>query len=211
MNEFIIIALGLLLMYYLDIKYVLIILVFFFILKDYDNIKNKVLNITKKEKISNKRPSTYYNSNTEYILNKFKKYSKKHKIQYERGIFYWSKFIKTLKILEDKSLKNPNQYFDRAFDYLKQSVNNFNSISSSVKERKLINGIKFNNFTPGKRTKAVSELSKKLYKEGYLLLYNLSLDINKRYFKNPNIYTKEIILDHPLEYDKDINTFDLFI
>ena len=198
-------------MYYLDIKYVLIILVFFFILKDYDNIKEKVLNITKKEKKSNKEPSVYYNSKTEYILNKLKKYSKKHKKQYDTGMFYWSKFVKTLKILEDESLKNPNQYFDRAFDYLKNSVNNFNSISTSVKERELINGIKFNNFTPGKRTKEVSELSKKLYKEGYLLLYNLSLELNKRYFKNPNIYTKEIVFDHPLEYDKNINTFDLYI
>lgn len=211
MNEFMIIALGLLLMYYLDAKYILIILIFFFILKDYDIIKDKIINITKKEKISDKSPTTYYNSKTEYILNKLKKYSKKHKIQYNKGIFYWTKFVKTLRILEDSNLKNPNQYFDRAFDYLKESVNNFNSISTSVKERELIHGLKFNDFTPGKRTKEVSSLSKKLYKEGYLLLYNLSLELNKRYFKNPNIYTKEIVLDHPLEYDDKINTFDLFI
>ena len=128
------IALGLLFMYYLDIKYILIILVFFFILKDYGNIKEKIINITKKQKVSNKEPKTYYNSKTEYILNKMKKYSKKHKIQYDKGLFYWSKFVKTLKILEDSNLKNPNQYFDRAFDYLKESVNYFNSISTSVKK-----------------------------------------------------------------------------
>ena len=57
MNEFMIIALGLLLMYYLDAKYILIILVFFFILKDYDIIKDKITNITKKEKISDKSPT----------------------------------------------------------------------------------------------------------------------------------------------------------
>ena len=52
-----------------------------------------------------------------------------------------------LKILEDNSLQNYNQYFDRGFDYLKQSVNHFQSISISVKERELLDGIKFNDFT----------------------------------------------------------------
>jgi len=188
MNEFMIIALGLLLMYYLDAKYILIILVFFFILKDYDIIKDKITNITKKQKVSNKEPKTYYNSKTEYILNKLKKYNKKHKIQYNKGIFYWSKFVKTLKILEDSNLKNPNQYFDRAFDYLKESVNNFNSISTSVKERELIHGLKFNDFTPGKRTKEVSSLSKKLYKEGYLLLYNYVVITTQQILHHHNQY-----------------------
>ena len=206
-----IIALGLLLMYYLDAKYILIILVFFFILKDYDIIKDKITNITKKEKISDKSQTTYYNSKTEYILNKLKKYSKKHKIQYNKGIFYWTKFVKTLRILEDSNLKNPNQYFDRAFDYLKQSVNSFQSISISVSERELINGIKFGDYTNAKNTKKISSLSKDLYENGYSLLYNLSLKLNERWKQNPNINNSPIVLDHPLDYDKEISSYDFYI
>ena len=42
MNEMIILVSGLFFMYYIDIKYVLIILVFVYILNDYTNIKKKI-------------------------------------------------------------------------------------------------------------------------------------------------------------------------
>ena len=170
MNELIFIIGGLFLMYYIDIKYVLIILVVLYIYRDYDNIKEKI-NISLK---TDKKHEIEYNSNVERLLNKLKKYNKKYKKQYDLGLYYWKKFIKLLKILEDESLQNFNQYFDRAFDYLKQSVNSFQSISVSVKERELINGIKFGDYKNAKNTKNVSILSKELYQEGYLLLYNLS-------------------------------------
>tara|TARA_Y100000389_G_C17423038_1_gene497879 strand:+ start:823 stop:1446 length:624 start_codon:yes stop_codon:yes gene_type:complete len=207
MNEMIIIVAGLFLMYYMDIKYILIILVALYIYRDYDNIKEKInvsLKIDKKHEIE-------YNSNIERLLNKFKRYSKKYKKQYDLGLYYWKKFIKMIKILENESLHNFNHYFDRAFDYLKQSVNSFQSISISIKERELIHGIKFGDYTNAKNTKNVSILSKELYQEGYLLLYNLSLELNKRWLKNPNINNKQIILDHPLEYDKNISSYDFYI
>jgi hypothetical protein len=207
MNELIFIIGGLFLMYYIDIKYVLIILVVLYIYRDYDNIKEKI-NISLK---TDKKHEIEYNSNVERLLNKLKKYNKKYKKQYDLGLYYWKKFIKLLKILEDESLQNFNQYFDRAFDYLKQSVNSFQSISVSVKERELINGIKFGDYKNAKNTKNVSILSKELYQEGYLLLYNLSLELNKRWLKNPNINNKQIILDHPLEYDKNITLYDFYI
>lgn len=207
MNEMIILVAGLFLMYYIDIKYVLIILVFVYILNDYPTIKTKfmkTLNI-------DKQIVSEYNTVVEGILNKLKKYSKKYKRQYKEGLYYWKKFIKTLKILEDNSLQNYNQYFDRGFDYLKQSVNHFQSISISVKERELLDGIKFNDFTNAKKTKEISKLSKDLYQEGYLLLYNLSLELNKRWKENPNINTKQIILDHPLAFNDTSTSFDFYI
>ncbi len=207
MNELIFIIGGLFLMYYIDIKYVLIILVVLYIYRDYDNIKKKI-NISLK---TDKKHEIVYNSNVERLLKKLNKYNKKYKKQYELGIYYWKKFIKMIKILEDESLHNFNQYFDRAFDYLKQSVNSFQSISVSIKERELINGIKYGDYTNAKNTKNISILSKELYREGYSLLYNLSLELNKRWLKNPNINNKQIILDHPLEYDKDNTTYDFYI
>ena len=203
----IILVAGLFFMYYIDIKYVLMILVFVYILNDYKNIKTKfmkTINIDKQE-------ASEYNSVVEGIMDSLKKYSKKNKKQYKEGLYYWKKFIKKLKILEDKSLQNYNHYFDRAFDYLKQSVNHFQSISVSVKESDLLDGIKFNDYTNAKKTKEISDLSKFLYKEGYLLLYNLSLELNERWLENPNINNKQIILDHPLAFNEESGSFDFYI
>ena len=207
MNEMIILVSGLFFMYYIDIKYVLIILVFVYILNDYTNIKKKFM----KTISADKKPETKYNSVVEDIMISLKKYSKKNKKQYKEGLYYWKKFIKNLKILEDKSLENYNHYFDRAFDYLKQSVNHFQSIGVSIKERKLLDGIKHNDFTNAKNTAEITELARKLYNEGYLLLYNLSLELNKRWLKNPHINNKQIIFDHPLAYNDNNSSFDFYI
>ena len=57
----------------------------------------------------------------------------------------------------------------------------------------------------------ISQLAKDLYEEGYLLLYNLSLELNKRWKENPNINTKQIILDHPLAFNDQSSSFDFYI
>ena len=68
MNEIIIMIAGLFLMYYLDIKYILIIFVALYIYRDYDNIKEKI-NVTLK---TDKKHEIEYNSNIERLLNKLK-------------------------------------------------------------------------------------------------------------------------------------------
>ena len=112
--------------------------------------------------------------------------------------------------MEDDSLQIFNPYFDKAFDYLKESVNYFHSINTDVPERDLVDGLKYNDFTNAKKTKEVAKLSKELYKEGYLILYNLSLKLNKKW-ENPNINNKQIILDHPLPYNDKNTSFDFYI
>ena len=67
MNEMIILVSGLFFMYYIDIKYVLMIMVFVYILNDYTNIKTKfmkTINVDKKE-------ATEYNSVVEDIMSSF--------------------------------------------------------------------------------------------------------------------------------------------
>ena len=94
-----------------------------------------------------------YNSNIENILKSLKKFKKKSKNQYLKGIYYWNKFIKTIHILEDDNLENYNPYFDKAFDYLKESVNYFHSINTDVPERDLIDGLKYNDLQMLKKQK----------------------------------------------------------
>ena len=62
-----------------------------------------------------------------------------------------------------------------------------------------------------KNTMKITKLSKNLYQEGYLLLYNLSLRLNKRWEENPNIYNKQIILDHPFPYDDTNDPFNFYL
>ena len=207
MNELIMIIVGIILLYYLDIKYIVIILLAFFILNDYKNIKKKVIDIVK----PNKKEKIEYTDKISEILNKLKKYEKTSKNQYLRGLYYWKKFIKKIKKLENDKLLNFNQYFDRAFDYLKQSVNYFHSINVDVKERELLHGIKRGDYTNAKKTKEIASLAKELYNEGYLILYNLSLRLNERWKENPNINNKQIVLDHPLPFNSEDSSFDFFI
>ena len=205
MNEIYIIMISLLFLQYFDIKYIIILFAGIYILLNYNPIKDKINNFIPKSTPLN------YTSKIEKILKKLKKYKKTSRNQYLKGIFYWNEFIKNIQELEDDTLQNYNQYFDKAFDALKASVNSFQSISSQIPERKLIDGIKFNDFTNAKNTKQISQISKELYSEGYKLLYNLSLRLNERWKSNPNIYNKQIVLDHPLPFDKDMNDYDLYI
>ena len=198
---------GIVLLYYLDIKYIVIILLAFFVLNDYNNIKKKIINLVKPDK----REKIEYTDKISDLLKKLKKYEKSSKNQYLKGLYYWKKFIKKVKKLENYKLLNFNQYFDKAFDYLKQSVNNFHSINVDVKERTLLHGIKLGDYTNAKKTKEVSKLAKELYNEGYLILYNLSLRLNERWKENPNINNKQIIFDHPLAFNNDDSSFDFFI
>lgn len=206
MNDLFIIGIVIMILLFIDIKYAIIALIVLYLLKEYSQIKKKVVKELKPPKIR-----VSYNSNIENILKSLKKFKKKSKNQYLKGIYYWNKFIKTIHILEDDNLENYNPYFDKAFDYLKESVNYFHSINVDVPERKLIDGIKYNDFTNAKKTKEVGNLSKELYKEGYLLLYNLSLKLNKKWKENPNINNKQIILDHPLPYNDKITSFDFYV
>jgi len=207
MNELIMLLMGIVLLYYLDIKYIVIILLAFFVLNDYNNIKKKIINLVKPDK----REKIEYTDKISDLLKKLKKYEKSSKNQYLKGLYYWKKFIKKVKKLENYKLLNFNQYFDKAFDYLKQSVNNFHSINVDVKERTLLHGIKLGDYTNAKKTKEVSKLARELYEEGYLILYNLSLRLNERWKENPNINNKQIIFDHPLAFNNDDSSFDFFI
>jgi len=206
----IIFVLSMLIIYfqYFDTNVLLSILIILYIINEFPSLKKNV----QKNILSDKTEYSYnYNHKISEILKKLKKYKKKEKQSFHQGMYYWSKFIKTLHILEDDKLYHYNQYFDNAQDYLQKSVNYFQSIGTSIQERKLIDGLKYNDFENSKNTMKITKLSKDLYQEGYLLLYNLSLRLNKRWEENPNIYNKQIILDHPFPYDNNNDPFNFYL
>ena len=57
--------------------------------------------------------------------------------------------------------------------------------------------------------KDISEIVNELNKEGYNILYNLSLELNEKIWnKNPNIHTKEIVMEYPLPVNHNDQGFD---
>ena len=98
--------------------------------------------------------------------------------------------------LERTDIEHPKQYFENAELYLKQSLNNFQSISISVPEEKLIHALKYNKYEPTKLGNKIGKLCKRLHKHCYYLLYNLSLRLNEKWIKNPDIYKNEITYNY---------------
>ena len=143
----------------------------------------------KKQEISN---DMYYNQKIHSLLLELKKFKKYNKVTYKEGVKYMRKFFKTVHILEYDNLMNRNQYFELATDYLKEGINHFQSLSVSMPERHLLNGIKRGDFTPTKKTTELSKILKQLYNECYYILLNIGTTFNEEWSNEPNIYTKEI-------------------
>tara|TARA_B110000495_G_C23012793_1_gene599280 strand:+ start:1044 stop:1616 length:573 start_codon:yes stop_codon:yes gene_type:complete len=161
--------------------------------------------------IKEKEPEYIYNPEIRRILKKIKKYKKISLYNYKKGIEYWAQFIKHVTMLDDPKLKNYNLYFDNAYHYLVSSVNMFNSLGVSSYDRKYIDGMKYGDYQSSKDMKNITELCKELYKEGYSLLYNISLKLNKRWKQNVNNHNKEIVLDYPQPRDLKSTSYDFFL
>ena len=146
----------------------------------------------KKQEISN---DMYYNQKIHSLLLELKKFKKYNKVTYKEGVKYMRKFFKTVHILEYDNLMNRNQYFELATDYLKEGINHFQSLSVSMPERHLVNGIKRGDFTPTKKTEELSNILKQLYNECYYILLNIGTTFNEEWSNEPNIYTREIDLN----------------
>ena len=190
-----------------DLKIIVILLVILYFFKEYyKDFKNKTKDIIENKNDANKFYKDY-NLEIEKVLNGLKKYKKNNKQNYSEGLHDWKLFMKQIKVLEHKDLFNYSQYFDKAEMYLKKSVNSFQGIIISLEEKNLLDGIKYNNYD---YSKDLSNLIKDLYKQGYLLLYNLSLRYNEKWRKDPNTFNKQIILDYPFPNDIDNDNHEYF-
>lgn len=159
-----------------------------------------------------KKEKTYnYNNKIENILKEFRKYKYKSPYNYNKAMKYWKKFIKTLYILEDDKLENYNHYFEDAHNYLINSVNMFHSFVADTDEMELVDGMKYGDYENTKEMNNISYLTKELYHEGYTLLYNLSLRLNKKWEKDPNTNNKEIVYGYPQPYDKKSKSYDFYV
>ena len=209
-NRIIIFILSLFLLFlnHFETKTLVSILVMIILINQYsslkENIGTKLINNKQKSP-----PLINYNNKIEGLLNEIKKYKKMSRYNYKRGMHYWYQFVKAIDLLENDDLYNYNQYFENAFYYLRISTNIFQSFGIEAEERNYIDAIKYNDLEVSKDMMNITKVVKELYKEGYLILYNLSLRLNKKWEENPHILNKEIIFNHPLPFDKtSTNNYD---
>jgi len=192
---FILIILFLIIMNYIDFKIISGILLFIYLFNEYKSIKEDLDNQLI-EKLEH-NPLPHYGNHITSNLKQLESYKKKNLSSYKEGMTYWNLFIKNVKKLENKKLINYSNIYDNAVFYLHKSINIFQSFTintnSSISDMKNI-----------------SSIVKNLYKESYLILYNLSYELNKRWKKNPDINNKEIIINdinYPLDSSK---SFDFY-
>ena len=152
-----------------------------------------------------------YSPKIKELFKKLKKHKGISIFNYQKGLDYWKQFIKHINLLENDKLENYNQYFDNAYNYLTLSVNMINSLGVGSYDRKYIDGMKYGDYESSKNMKEINEISTKLFEEGYLLLYNLSMKLNIKWRENTNIHNKEIILDHPQPRDLKHSSYDFFV
>ena len=211
-NRIIIFILSLFLLFlnHFETKTLVSILVMIILINQYSSLKENIGTklINNKEKSP---PLINYNNKIEGLLNEIKKYKKMSRYNYKRGMHYRYQFVKAIDLLENDDLYNYNQYFENAFYYLRISTNIFQSFGVEAEERNYIDAIKYNDLEVSKDMMNITKVVKELYKEGYLILYNLSLRLNKKWEENPHILNKEIIFNHPLPFDKtSTNNYDYY-
>ena len=192
-------ALSVLLVFFnnFETKTLVSILVIFVIINQYTTIK-KNINENIIQKSGNSQILLNYNNKIENLLKKIKEYKKKSPYNYKEGMYYWTYFMKIIDLLENHELYNYNQYFDNAYMYLKKSTNLFQALGVEADEKKYIDALKYNDFKNSKDLMEITGTAKKLYQEGYSIMYNLSLRLNKKWKENPHVFNKEIIFDHPV-------------
>ena len=164
-------------------------------------------NIIKPEKTDNNVMD--YNDEILDNLEKLKKYKKHNINEYNTGIKYYHKFMDNIHKLENRNLKHSKQYLENAKLYLNRSINHLQYITTSIPDRNLIDGIKYEDFNSTKKVKKLHKIIDDLYKISFNILFTLSTDKEKKFLENPNIYSGHVNFVEP-EPHNSINQNELY-
>lgn len=145
-----------------------------------------------------------FDDETNNIINELKIYKKYNKKCYKKGIQYLKMFFYLIKELENKEIDHYQDKYENARFYLKTSLNEFQSLTISIPVNPYLNSIEKSEINHNEN---IGNLCKKLHNHCYHLLFNISLELNKKYIKDPNNQNSLIINDnilqsnyhHPLE------------
>jgi hypothetical protein len=139
------------------------------------------------------RIATPLSDNYQVILSKIRPYRKYSPSNYRKGKQYLKMFNHTLDDITRKTTAyTSKQLFQNAEEYLRISLNHFQSISFSVPEMKHSQILRYGGkpITSIVRDR-IGKLCKRLHEVGYQILYNYSHNYDIEFRKNPNIYSGE--------------------
>jgi hypothetical protein len=155
-----------------DIKYILLIIIIILIIYIYSN--KLIVN-----DIYDKNENIKYNNKLSILFDKLEGYKNLNLIEYKYGIKYWIQFISNIKNSNDDNILGYSNYYNNTELYLNTSIKHFKSLT-----------IKSNN-------KLLLDIINDIYKEGYILLKDLSKKYNKKWEDKPNTLTNQIIFNQP--------------
>lgn len=142
---------------------VFLVLTIYYLVKQVDE-KGEITNIFKtnqKRKIDNKFGN---------IINQIKKYRKFNRESFKIGLYYSHKFIDNIDKLHRNS-KESKELYENTEYYLQKLLNSFNEIGFSIPDTEISH--KF------------GKLCMELEKEGFYLLYKVSVKLNEDFEKSP--------------------------
>ena len=186
---------------------IFIALIILFIYKYKSKYLSKLQDFIQEEKTDNN--DLNYNNNIKEKLDKLKKYRKYNINEYNTGLKYLHKFMDNIHKLENRNLKHSKQYLENAKLYLNKSINHFQFITTSISDRNLIEGLKYNDYTSTKKVKKLHKLINDLYKILFSILFTISINKEEQFLKDPDIYKGHISLVEP-EPSNNINLQELY-
>ena len=186
---------------------IFIALIILFIYKYKSKYLSKLQDFIQEEKTDNN--DLHYNNNIKEKLDKLKKYRKYNINEYNTGLKYLHKFMDNIHKLENRNLKHSKQYLENAKLYLNKSINHFQFITTSISDRNLIEGLKYNDYTSTKKVKKLHKLINDLYKILFSILFTISINKEEQFLKDPDIYKGHISFVEP-EPSNNINLQELY-
>jgi len=157
---------------FLDVKYIIALGIVLFIFLNLNDIKEKVI---QGEELNHEH--FFYNDKIHNIVEELRHYRKYNINSFNKGSKYLKKFFKLVYNLERVDMINVRNSFENAEYYLKRAINTYQSMTISVKEKSYEEHLKF---PDDLRSVKIGRICKDLYRECYILLWNLSKKIDEK-------------------------------
>tara|TARA_B100000900_G_scaffold412980_1_gene435894 strand:+ start:6799 stop:7461 length:663 start_codon:yes stop_codon:yes gene_type:complete len=157
---------------FLDTKYIVSLGVVLFIFLNMNDIKEKIIQGGELN-----HEHFFYNDKIHDIVEDLRKYRKYNINSYNKGSKYLKKFFKLVYNIERVDMIHVRQSFENAHYYLNRAINTYQSMTISVKEKSYEEHLKFKD---NLRSVKIGQICKELYKECYILLWNLSKKIDEK-------------------------------
>lgn len=156
--------------------YILLLIIVFLILAKYD-LKYIILSSILIFVFIKLFINEYNNNYSNEIISELSNYKNDNIIEYKFGEKNWKNFIDIINNVENTEY--PNLNFEKAQEIFDNCIKNFRALY-------LLNN-----------DNDIKVLVDELYNKGYILLQKKSKILNNMWENNPNIFSKQIILDNP--------------